>query len=220
MTVLEAACEAHLRTLGADVAHDLEHIHRVVTNARELARQEGASLQIVIPAAWLHDCVYVPKTSPDRPRASRFAAAEATRWLSERGHPPADLPAIAHAIEAHSFSARIEPKTVEARVLQDADRLDALGSVGLARCIMLGGALGRPLYVPDDPFCERRDPDDAQSSVDHFYTKLLGLHATFQTRAGRQEALRRTAMLQQFLGELKRELAWAQDADQPSVSEA
>lgn len=208
---LGAECEAFLETRGADVAHDLEHIRRVVANARQLAGPEGADLDVLVPAAWLHDCVHVPKTSPDRPRASRLAVEEATRWLTRKGYAPERLAAIAHAIEAHSFSAGIEPRTVEARVLQDADRLDALGAVGLARCIMLGGALGRPLYVPEDPFCERREPDDALSSVDHFYTKLLRLAPTFQTTAGRAEAHARTAMIRQFLDALRHELAWTRD---------
>ena len=63
------------------------------------------------------------------------------------------LPEIRHAIEAHSYSAGIAPRTIEAKVVQDADRLDALGAIGLARCIAVGAALGRPLYEPDDPFC-------------------------------------------------------------------
>ena len=68
--------------------------------------------------------------------------------------------------------------------MQDADRLDALGAIGLARCIAVGAALGRPLYEPDDPFCRARDPDDRGASVDHFYTKLLKLAGTMQTAAG------------------------------------
>ena len=99
--------------------------------------------------------------------------------------------------------------TVASAMLQldDADRLDALGAVGLARCLMLGGALGRPLYAADDPFCERRTPDDAASCVDHFYTKLLRLEGTMQTASGREEARQRTEFLRQFLAELKREIS-------------
>src|SRR5688572_3408481 len=118
-----------------DPAHDVMHIERVVANARHLAASEGARLEIVVPAAWLHDCVTLPKDSPQRAQASRLAAAEATRLLSEWGCEPDWLPMIAHAVEAHSFSARIEPKTIEAKVVQDADRLEALGAIGLARTL-------------------------------------------------------------------------------------
>lgn len=206
---LETRCAAHLAALDGDVAHDLEHIRRVVANARHLAGAERARLDVVVPAAWLHDCVAVPKNSPDRRRASVLAAAEATRLLSAWGFAEAPLSEISHAIEAHSFSAGIAPRTIEARVLQDADRLDALGAIGLARCLMLGGALGRPLYVAGDPFCDHREADDLAATVDHFYTKLLHIAAQCQTDTGRAEAVRRTAVLRQFLAELDHELAWA-----------
>jgi uncharacterized protein len=208
LAAIEERCAAHLHTLGGDVAHDVEHIRRVVANARQLADLEGARLDVVVPAAWLHDCVVVAKNSPDRPRASAMAAAEATRLLASWDYPAELLPGIAHAVEAHSFSAGIPPRTIEAGVLQDADRLDALGAVGLARCLMLGATFGRPLYVAGDPFCEHRPPDDALSSVDHFYTKLLTLAPQFNTKAGRAEAERRTGTLRRFLDDLRDELSW------------
>jgi uncharacterized protein len=203
---LERRCLEKLVAAGGDAAHDLEHIRRVVANARGLAAAEGARLEIVLPAAWLHDCVTVPKDSPQRTTASRLAAAQAVAWLREWDWPETLLPDIAHAIEAHSFSAGIPPRTTEAKVVQDADRLDALGAVGLARCLMLGGAMGRPLYAAVDPFCERRAPDDRAACVDHFFAKLLTLEATMQTVGGRAEARRRTEFLKGFLDELKREI--------------
>ncbi len=203
---LERRCGEKLAVAGGDAAHDLEHIRRVVANARGLAAVEGAKLEIVLPAAWLHDCVTVPKDSPQRATASRLAAAQAGAWLREWDWPAELLPDIAHAIEAHSFSAGIAPRTIEAKVVQDADRLDALGAVGLSRCLMLGGALGRPLYATEDPFCEQRAPDDKAACVDHFYAKLLTLEATMQTEGGRAEARRRTEFIRQFLAELRRNL--------------
>ena len=203
---LERRCRDKLAAAGGDAAHDLEHVRRVVRNARALAATEGAKLEVVLPAAWLHDCVSVPKDSPGRAQASRLAAARAADWLRDWGWPETTLPEIAHAIEAHSFSAGLTPRTLEAKVVQDADRLDALGATGLARCLMLGGAMGRPLYVADDPFGERRAPDDRVACVDHFLTKLLKLEGTMQTAAGRAEARQRTAYLQGFLAELRREL--------------
>ena len=203
---LEERSTRALAASGGDVAHDLEHVRRVVGNARALAAAEKARAEIVLPAAWLHDCVSVPKDSPQRASASRLAAAQAVAWLREWGWPEKWLPEIAHAIEAHSFSADLAPRTIEARVVQDADRLDALGATGLARCLMLGGALGRPLYAAADPFCENRLPDDRVSAVDHFYTKLLKLEGLMQTASGRREARRRTEFLQTFLAGLKREI--------------
>lgn len=189
-----------------DPGHGVVHLKRVVATALRLAKEEGARLEVVLPAAWLHDCVNVPKDSPDRPRASRIAAEHALRFLKEAGYAGEFLDGIAHAIEAHSFSAGIAPRTVEARVVQDADRLDALGAIGIARCIAVGAALGRPLYDPEDPFCERRAPDDLGASVDHFYTKLLKLAGSMQTEAGRREAMWRTEFMQAYLGRLRAEI--------------
>jgi len=191
---------------AADVAHDDGHIRRVVAAARSLAGAEGAELAVVIPAAWLHDCISVPKDSPDRGRASRLAAAAATAFLASIGYPAAHLAAIGHAIEAHSFSANLAPATLEARVVQDADRLDALGAIGIARCLMLGGALGRRLYDPDEPFPQGRPLDDNRNTIDHFYCKLLGLAERMQTAAGHAEAERRTAAMRAFLDQLESEL--------------
>jgi uncharacterized protein len=190
----------------SDVAHDAAHIERVVTNARKLASEENAQLEIVVPAAWLHDCVTVAKNSPQRPMVSRLAAEKAGQYLHQNAYPDEYIPDIIHAIAAHSFSAQIEPETLEARVVQDADRLDAIGAIGLARCFMVGGALGTRLYDPLDPFADSRPADDIVNVIDHFYVKLFRLAHTMKTNAGREEAFRRTAFMHQYLGQLRLEL--------------
>jgi uncharacterized protein len=192
--------------IKADAAHDREHIRRVVTNARALAVAEHADLAVVLPAAWLHDCVLVPKDSPQRALASRMAATAATNFLGSIDYPARYLPAIAHAIEAHSFSAQIRPRTLEAQVVQDADRLDAIGAIGVARCLMLGGAMDKPLYQPQEPFPQRRPPDDSRYVIDHFYRKLLLLADTMTTEAGRKAAQERAAFMHQFLAQLRAEI--------------
>jgi uncharacterized protein len=127
-------------------------------------------------------------------------------FLQSIHYPTIYLPAIRHAIEAHSFSANIAPRTIEAMVVQDADRLDALGAVGIARCMMLSGAMGRRLYDPNQPFPIQRPIDDLSNSVDHFFTKLLRLAGTMQTRAGHAEAQVRTTTMRFFLQQLSREI--------------
>ncbi len=192
--------------MDGDGAHDLQHVRRVVRHARQFAAEEGADLAVVLPAAWLHDCVSVPKDSPQRARASQMAAETAVQFLQTIHYPPEYLSAIAHAIAAHSFTAQIAPQTREARVVQDADRIDALGAVGIARAFITGGSLGRPFYHPTDPFCQQRPPDDSAASVDHFYTKLLGLADTMQTAVGRREAQARTQFMQAYLRQLAQEI--------------
>jgi uncharacterized protein len=193
-------------TLKADAAHDQQHIRRVVTNAKALAEAEQADLAVVLPAAWLHDCVLVPKDSPQRSQASRMAAQAATSFLASMDYPAHYLPDIAHAIEAHSFTAQIPPRTLEARVVQDADRLDSIGAIGVARCLMLGGAMDKPLYQPQEPFPQRRSPDDTRYVIDHFYQKLLLLADTMTTESGRRAAQGRMIFMHQFLEQLRAEI--------------
>lgn len=205
----EETFERYLNNRGPgaeDAAHDLAHIRRVVSNAKLLAKTEQADLAVVIPAAWLHDCIVVPKHSPDRSQASRLAAETASALLQREGFPQERIPEIAHAIHAHSFSAGIVPRSLEARVVQDADRLDALGAIGIARTLLLGGAMGSTLYDDTDPFARTRTPDDRRFVIDHFYTKLLRLSDQMQTTAGRAEAARRTEFMRTFLAQLEQEL--------------
>jgi uncharacterized protein len=191
---------------AGDAAHDPAHVRRVVANAVRLGQTEAAAAEVVLPAAWLHDCVLVPKSSPERKRASQLAAVEAVRKLRGADYPAEFLPGIAHAIAAHSFSAGIAPETLEAKIVQDADRLDALGAIGIARCLALGGAMNRPLYAETDPFCDNRPADDGRFSLDHFPAKLLRLESTMQTAAGRHEAHRRTEFIRGYLAELRLEI--------------
>ena len=160
----------------------------------------------MLPAAWLHDCVTTAKDSPLRSTASVLAARNADDFLRDSGYATRLIPDVRHAIEAHSFSAQIAPQTLEAMVVQDADRLDALGGIGIAPCLMLGGALGRPLYDPDEPFPDARIPDDAANVLDHFYVKLLHISSTMTTAVGRAEARRRTEFMREYLGQLGREI--------------
>ncbi len=190
----------------SDAAHDAAHIARVVANARRLAIAENAQLEIVIPASWLHDCVTVTKNSNERPQASRLAAEKAGAFLRESGYPSSFIAGIKHAIAAHSFSAQITPETLEAQVVQDADRLDAIGAIGIARCFTVGGALSTRLYDPLDPFAESRQFNDRLNVIDHFYIKLLTLADTMTTDAGKEEATRRTAFIYQYLDQLRREI--------------
>ncbi|KAA3657867.1 MAG: HD domain-containing protein [Chloroflexi bacterium] len=191
---------------GSDGAHKLDHVHRVVKSAKQLAAVENADLSVVIPAAWLHDCVIMPKDSWRRNQASQMAAKAAGGFLQASGYETELIPAIEHAIAAHSFSAKIPPETIEAKVVQDADRLDAIGAIGIARCIIVGASFGRPLYHPDEPFAQQRQLDDKQYSIDHFYVKLFKLLETMQTDAGRAEAERRTQFMRDFLAQLKSEI--------------
>jgi len=196
-----------LTQLGSDDrAHDIDHIERVVATARKLGEHEGAELAVLEPAAWLHDCVAVAKDHPQRKQASLLAANRAVEFLQEINYPQQYHDDIHHAIVAHSFSANITPETLEAKILQDADRMDALGAIGIARCILVGGKLNRQLYSNIDPLCAEREPDDSIYTLDHFFTKLLTLGDSMQTQAAKAEAQRRSVYMRDFLVQLQSEL--------------
>jgi uncharacterized protein len=192
---------------GTDGSHDLSHIVRVWRNAARIARTEpGCDGELLLAAVVLHDCVAVEKDSPDRPFASRLSAARAREIVADLGWAPERVDALAHAIETHSFSAGLVPRTREAMILQDADRLDAIGAIGIARCFHVGGRLGSALYHPGDPGAEARPLNDRAYALDHFPAKLFRLADRFLTDAGRRMAAARVTVMTEFVATFRSEI--------------
>lgn len=191
---------------NGDGSHDLSHTLRVWRNASRIRDAEGGDGRILAAAVLLHDCVLVEKSSPLRSQASRLAAEQARTVLRDLGWSEEDIEQVAHAIEAHSFSANVPPRTLEARILQDADRLDAIGCIGIARCFYTAGRMDSLLYQSEDPDALGRPLDDRRFALDHFPAKLLHLRSNFQTAAGARMADERHARLQRFYEEFLLEL--------------
>ena len=182
-----------------DGAHDAAHLDRVWQAATVLLPDSPqADAMVVLAACYLHDLVNLPKNHPERHLASRHAAEVATRKLMQAGFPASKLDGVAHAIEAHSFSASIAPQTIEAKIVQDADRLDALGAVGLARMFYTAGRMGSALAHPRDPLARHRTLDDRAYALDHVECKLAALPGKMQTAAGRRLAQERLGWLRSF----------------------
>lgn len=190
-----------------DPGHDLSHVERVIASCRQLGAAEGARLELLLPAAALHDLVNVPKNHPDRPRASELAAERARPLLQAAGYSEPEIAAIGTIIIEHSFSLGRRPSSPESALLQDADRLDALGAIGIMRCISCGAQMGASYYHPTDPFGTARALDDRAYSIDHFFVKLFQLPGLMNTTAGRSEAERRVAYMRGFLDEIAREIS-------------
>ncbi len=186
-----------------DPAHDVDHLLRVAI----------ATLKIdpvldpveAVCAALLHDVVNLPKDHPERALASARSAGEARRLLAGALSDDA-IERVAAAIEDHSFSAGRVPRSPLGEALQDADRLEALGALGIARTFSTGVRMGARYFDPEDPWAVRRDLDDKAFSVDHFFTKLLRLPETFRTKLGREEAERRVAIMRSFLDAMGEEI--------------
>lgn len=200
--------EMRRRYMGFDdLAHGWEHIERVYRLALIVAEQENADAFIVGMAALMHDIGHL---SIDK------SLHHADRSLSMAGEVlltydvSADTrEAILHAIAAHSFSLGIEARTLEAKVVRDADRLDSLGAIGILRWAVTGTVRRTSetqTYHPDDPFAEWHTLDDRRYMLDHFFTKLLKLDATMATQTGRVLAQQRMAFMRAYLDEFRREL--------------
>ncbi|HAS6855756.1 TPA: HD domain-containing protein [Vibrio parahaemolyticus] len=192
--------------MQVDAAHDIEHVKRVVKTAKQLCDEENADIAIVLPAAYLHDCFTYPKDHPNRKQSSAIAAKKAIAYLESIQYPQHYHDAIAHSIEAHNFSANIRPNTLEAQIVQDADRLDALGAIGVTRCIQVSTHFNAQLYNDNDMFAKERELNDKQFTVDHFQTKLFKIVDTMNTESAKLEANKRKAFMQTYLKQLHDEV--------------
>jgi uncharacterized protein len=181
-----------------DGAHDLSHMVRVWRNAKLIHGEEGGDLEALAAAVLLHDCVSVAKDSPFRSQASLLAANESRVRLDALAWEPARIDMVACAIESHSFSARVAPTSIEGCILQDADRLDAIGLCGIARCFYTAGRMGSRLYDLADPGAKARPLDDGRNALDHFPKKLLTLEGSFKTRKGQELAKERHRRVHEF----------------------
>ncbi|MDP1830544.1 MAG: HD domain-containing protein [Geothrix sp.] len=205
---LLARLRAHLaaESFPRDAAHDLGHILRVAWLALRLAKAEGADPEICVAAALLHDLVYRPKNHPESPLTAQMAADLVPRWCRDTAGLEGRADAIAAAVASHSWSGGGVPASPEAAVVQDADRLEALGAIGIARVFATGASFGAGLWHPEDPWGEGRDLDDKVWSLDHFQKKLLKLAAGMKTAAGQRLAGDRQRAMLAYLSALRAEL--------------
>lgn len=203
--VLRALIREVESRLDDDAAHDMGHLTRVADWTVRLAG-DAVSARVCIAAALLHDIVNIPKTHPDRARASEQSAAVAREILPQFDFTTAEISLIADAIRDHSFSRGAVPESPLGKALQDADRLEALGVIGTFRCIATGVRFDAQFFHATDPWASHRPLDDAHYSVDHYFTKLLKLPATFHTIGGRAEAERRAGVMRALLQALALEL--------------
>ena len=191
---------------GADPAHDFSHILRVFRNAQIIGPREGADMQVLLWAALLHDAGSKTKLSQGSEESESQRRKAVDDLLKKVGLPEDVRTEVQYAVEVHRFSKGIKPVTLEAKILQDADRLDAIGAIGIARVFMTGGNLCRTLYNPQDPFCKIREPDDKKWNLDHFYRKLLKLESGMHTKTARELAGRRSAVMRRYLVDLEEEI--------------
>jgi uncharacterized protein len=192
---------------GRDPAHDFYHIMRVYKNAETIGRHERTNMDVLLPAVLLHDLVMHPKGSAKSSKSSDESADLAEDILQSYGYPQDEINQIGYCIRMHSYSKKFVPASFEGKILQDADRLDALGAIGIARTFSVGGSENRKLYNANDPFYRTtRDLDDKQWTLDHFQTKLLKLENSMHTKTGKKMAQERTRFMLLFIRQLQKEI--------------
>jgi uncharacterized protein len=189
---------------GADAIHDFDHVVRVLALAERLAQEEGADLEIVRAAALLHD---VARGQGDRLTTDHAqAGADFARGLLD-GNPLERVEAVAQAIAAHRFRTGPRPRAIEAKVLHDADKLDAIGAIGVARAFAFGGHEGQRLWaeVPAG-YQESQATRQAHTPVHEYHMKLVRIKERLLTASARRLAEERHAFMVVFFSRLEQEV--------------
>ncbi len=196
-----------------DAAHGFDHVLRVWRLAMRIGREEGADLEVLQAAALLHDMGRPTERATGACHAE-VSAAMARKILSARSIPAARIEAVADAIAQHRYRGALAPESLEARVLFDADKLDAIGAIGLARAFAIAGAQRQHLWaeVPEDvvtrrPEEGRGDLRNAEHTPAHeFRFKLAKVRDRLFTQAGRRLAEGRHRYMVAFFERLEREV--------------
>ncbi|MEE8162518.1 MAG: HD domain-containing protein [Anaerolineae bacterium] len=195
--------EARQYYTDSDAAHDFDHVLRVLALAERIGQADGAAMEIVRTATLLHD---VARAEEERTGAchARVGAEQARQILA--GHPADKVEAVAQAIASHRFRDEVVPQTLEARVLYDADKLDAIGAIGIARAYALAGKRGQRLWAgtPADSLAESQSTD--HTPVHEFIFKLSQLKEALFTDTARQIAKERHRYMVEFFTRLEEEV--------------
>lgn len=188
-----------------DPAHDWPHVGRVMATAKKLAEGENVDVPCLLAAVCCHDIVNLPKNHPERSQASQLAAEKAAPLLIQSGFSNDEIKKIQQCVIEHSFSKGLKPTSLEAAILQDSDRLDTLGAIGVLRCASVNTQMKASFYEPFDPLAEARELDDKKYMVDHFFVKIFKLPEMMNTPKGKTEAYKRVEYMKNFLATLLEE---------------
>ncbi|GGN91061.1 HD domain-containing protein [Saccharibacillus kuerlensis] len=205
--ILHAAAALAKSTLEHEGSgHDWWHIYRVTELAKHIAAEEGADLFICELAALLHDLAD-EKLVDDHEEGMK----QTENWMLEHGVTREETAHVMEIISTMSFrgGTGLPMSTLEGRIVQDADRIDALGAIGIARTFVYSGKKGRPMYDPSIPVRHHMTPEEYRNGKDtginHFHEKLLKLKDLMNTQAGRRIAEDRHVFMEQFLQRFERE---------------
>jgi len=179
--------------------HELDHTVRVLTTAIYLANAMDAKIKTIVPCALLHD---IARLIDPKVKDHSLKSAEIARKLLRKdkdNFSDEDINSIVRCIREHSFSANLGATSLESMIIQDADKLDALGLIGVARVFAFGGFMGRPI-------ADVIDFKSNRTSLGHFYEKILKLEGLINTDVAKKIAVEKTRKVKKFIKELEEEL--------------
>ncbi|MFA5405855.1 MAG: HD domain-containing protein [Candidatus Nanoarchaeia archaeon] len=181
--------------------HGTEHINRVYNNALRIAKIEQCDVEVVKAAALMHDIArHLDESNPNGPCHAEQGAEMARELLKEYDYTPAQQDNIVHSIRVHRYSTQIKPETIEAGILQDADRLDALGAMIIARVFYQAGKHHGSMHDPSIPAGEYKGAANTTTAINHFYEKILKIKPeTFNTKKGQELARERYEYVKEFV---------------------
>ena len=200
--------ENYMLSCMKDSAHDKEHIYRVLFNALEIAREAGdVDHDVLITACLLHDIGRGEQFADPTLCHAMVGGEKAYCFLTEHGYDTEFAEKVRHCIQTHRFRKALQPQSMEAKILFDADKLDVTGAVGIARTLMYKADVAEPLYtkLPDGSICDGSQ-DDAPSFFREYKFKLEKLYDKFYTEKGGQMALQRRRIAQAFYESLYQEV--------------
>lgn len=191
---------------STDPAHDWAHIGRVAVTAKVLSENEQVNLDCILAGVYCHDLINLPKDHPDRSQASTLSALEAGPLLEAAEFDEASIFMVKNVIIEHSFSKGLKPSCLEAAIVQDADRLDALGSIGILRCAAVNTQMKASFYETFDPLAQMRELDDRSFMLDHYFAKLFKLPELMNTPRAQALAHKRVEFMKGFITQLMTEI--------------
>jgi uncharacterized protein len=207
--------EARAWYAGEDAVHNFAHVLRVYELAERIASAEGANLEIVHAAVLLHDAEGAADAEGENDDADNrrdhheISAEFARQELAAKGWPQEQVNAAVHCILAHRFRRGETPQTLEAQVVFDADKLDAIGAIGVARALAYAVQAGQPFYAEPSPQfveCGQRQPDEPHSAYHEFIFKLRNIKTRMFTPTGKAIAAQRDAAMSAYFEQLQAEM--------------
>lgn len=201
--------EGYMKSCMADSAHDKEHVYRVLANAMVIAQTEqDVNYDVLICACLLHDIGRADQLADPGLCHAQVGAQKAKAYLQKQGYDAAFAEHVCSCIRTHRFRKNAPPESLEAKILFDADKLDVVGAIGVARTLVYKGAVCAPLYTrkPDGGISDGRE-DEKQSFFQEYCFKLEKLYDRFYTGRGRELAVQRKAAAVSFYQNLYREVS-------------